>query len=81
MQKIIHEFIIFVGGNYASQRYIAEERAYSQQQALNRAHELARLYPTSNVFVEHWILRQSKNFLASGLFKGEVFNVRQAIVA
>lgn len=81
MRIVIHDFIICVGGNRAGKNYLTEEHAYSEQQAINRAQELSRLYPASNVFVEHWILQQSKNFLVSGLYKGEVFNVRQAIAA
>ena len=81
MRIVIHDFIIFVSGSRASKNYITKEHAYSEQQAINRAQELSRLYPASNVFVEHWILLQSDNFLVSGLYKGEVFNVRQAIAA
>ena len=79
--KKVHDFVILIGGSRISKRYITEEHAYSEQQAINRAQELSMLYPTSNVFVEHWILLQSDNFLASGLYKGEVFNVRQEIAA
>ena len=77
MKNITHQFIIFVGGNRGSRRYLAEEHAYSEQDAIKRANELSSLYPLSEIFVEHWILVQSSNFLTSGFYKGKVFHVTQ----
>ena len=81
MRTVIHDFIICISGNRSSKNHITKEHAYSEQQAINRARELSMLYPLSEIFVEHWILRQSKNFLTSGLYKGEVFYVREARAA
>ena len=77
MRNITHQFIILVGGNRGSKRYIVEEHAYSEKDAIKRANELSSLYPLSEISVEHWLLKYSANFLTSGLYKGEVFNVRK----
>mgnify|MGYP006873038139 FL=1 len=75
--KKIHDFVILIGGGRISKRYITEEHAYSKQSAIKCAQELSMLYPSSEVFVEHWILVHSNNFIKGGFYKGKVFHVTQ----
>ena len=81
MRNIIHDFVIFVGGNRASKMNITEEHAYSKRQAIQRARELSMLYPTSEILVEHWLFVKSHNFIKSGFYKGKVFHVAQVKAA
>ena len=81
MRNITHQFIIFVGGNRGNRRYFTEEHVCSEQDAIKRANELSSLYPLSEIFVEHWILVQSSNFLTSGFYKGKVFHITQVKAA
>ena len=71
--KKVHDFVILIGGK----RYITEEHAYSEQQAIRRAHELSMLYPSSEILVEYWILVCSRNFVTGGFYKGKVLNITQ----
>ena len=73
--KKIHDFVIIIGGGRISKRYIAEEHAYSKNQAIRRAQELSMLYPSSEILVEHWILICSRNFVTGGFYKGKVLNI------
>ena len=53
-----------------------QERAYSHDEAINRANGLSILYPQSDIVIEEWKLVISDELFASGLYRGTTTIIR-----
>ena len=67
------EYLISVGGSPLD--CLIQERAYSNEEALNRANGLSILYPHSEIVIEEWKLITSDEPFVSGLYKGKVTTI------
>ena len=70
MRNEDYEYLISVGGSPLD--CLIQERAYSHDEAINRANGLSLLYPQSDIVIEEWTLVTSDELFARGLYKGEV---------
>ena len=70
MRNVDYEYLISVGGSTLDT--LIQERAYSHEEAINRANGLSILYPQSDIIIEEWKLVTSDELFVSGLYKGEV---------
>ena len=55
---------------------LIQERAYSYEEAINRANGLSLLYPQSDIVIEEWTLVTSDEIFVSGLYKGATTIIR-----
>lgn len=70
MRSEICEYLINVES--LSPDTLIQERAYSHEEAINRANGLSILYPQSDIVIEEWKLITSDELFVSGLYKGKV---------
>ena len=68
MRNVDYEYLISVGGSPLN--CLIQERAYSNEEAINRANGLSILYPNSEIVIEEWKLITSDEIFVSGLYKG-----------
>ena len=76
MRNVDYEYLISVGGSPLN--CLIQERAYSNEEALNRANGLSILYPLSDIVIEEWKLITSDELFVSGLYKGKVTTIPAA---
>ena len=69
MRNVECEYLISVGGSPLDS--FIQERAYSHEEAINRANGLSILYPLSDIVIEEWSLVTSDEIFVSGLYKGK----------
>ena len=70
MRNVECEYLISVGGSPLD--CLIQERAYSHEEALNRANGLSILYPLSDIVIEEWKFIISEELFVSGFYKGKV---------
>ena len=73
MRKKVCEYLINVGSTPMDS---LQERAYSYEEAINRANGLSLLYPQSDIVIEEWTLVTSDELFGNGLFRGATTIVR-----
>lgn len=73
MRNEVCEYLINVGSPPPDS--LIQERAYSYDEALNRANGLSLLYPQSDIVIEKWTLVTSDELFVSGLYKGRVTTI------
>ena len=73
MRNVECEYLISVGGTPMDS---LQERAYSYDEAINRANGLSLLYPQSDIVIEEWTLVTSDEIFVSGLYKGATTIIR-----
>ncbi len=73
MRNEVCEYLISVVGTPTDS---LQERAYSHEEAINRANGLSILYPNSEIVIEEWKLITSDEIFVSGLYKGATTIIR-----
>ena len=74
MRNEVCEYLINVGSPPPDS--FIQERAYSYEEALNRANSLSLLYPQSDIIIEKWTLVTSDELFVSGLYRGATTIIR-----
>ena len=74
MRNEVCEYLINVGSPPPDS--FIQERAYSREEAINRANGLSLLYPQSDIIIEKWTLVTSDELFVSGLYKGTTTIIR-----
>ena len=72
MRKKVCEYLINVGSTPMDS---LQERAYSYDEAINRANGLSLLYPQSDIVIEEWTLVTSDELFVNGLYRGKVTTI------
>ena len=67
------EYLISVGGSLLDS--LIQERAYSYEEALNRANGLSLIYPKSDIVIEEWKFITSDELFVSGLYRGSTTTI------
>ena len=73
MRNEVCEYLINVGSTPMDS---LQERAYSYDEAINRANGLSLLYPQSDIIIEKWTLVTSDELFVSGLYRGATTIIR-----
>ena len=73
MRNEVCEYLISVGSTLTDS---LQERAYSYEEALNRANGLSLFYPQSEIIIEKWTLVTSDELFVSGLYRGATTIIR-----